>query len=66
MTDKNFIDLSTEIMLDIMLKGQAKINVRDFIAVAKETDPFELAHFIEGNDLQLVVVRKEGVTRGQK
>lgn len=60
MTDKNFIDLSTEIMLDIMLKGQAKINVRDFVAVAKETDPFELAHFIEGNDFQIiVVVRKE-------
>lgn len=59
MTDKNFIDLSTEIMLDVMLKGQAKISVRDFIAVVKETDPFELAHFIEGNDLQLVVVRKE-------
>lgn len=59
MTDKNFIDLSTEIMLNIMLKGQAKINVRDFVAVAKETDPFELAHFIEGNDFQIIVVRKE-------
>lgn len=43
-----------------------KVKLVDFIAVAKETDLFELAHFIEGNDLQLVVVRKEGVTRGQK
>ena len=66
MTDKNFTDLSTEIMHDVMLKGQAKTSVRDFNAVAKETKTVELAHFIEGNDLQLVVVRKEGVTRGQK
>lgn len=36
-----------------------KVKLVDFIAVAKETDPFELAHFIEGNDFQIIVVRKE-------